>query len=171
MSLNLLPYRGGLTRVTRSTPVVVRLEAYIDRRGPDECWPWMGTITRSGYGQISVDNRSQRVHRVVWELLRGPIPPGLVLDHECHNLDKDCWATNDCPHRRCCNVFRHIELVSNRTNVLRGKSYPALNILKTHCIHGHEFTTATTMVRPNRPNTRECRVCARRRDQERTRSR
>jgi hypothetical protein len=55
------------------------------------CWLWMGRVDDWGYGRISAGGgkgRELRVHRVAYELLVGPIPDGLVIDHLC--LVKRC---------------------------------------------------------------------------------
>lgn len=49
------------------------------------CLVWTGAIQPSGYGQVRLFGRAFRVHRVAYELQKGPIPAGLVLDHRCHN--------------------------------------------------------------------------------------
>jgi hypothetical protein len=51
--------------------------------------------------------------------------------------------------------------VTNRENVLRGIGLSAINAVKTHCIHGHEFTEANTYV--ERDGSRCCVTCKRRR--------
>lgn len=59
-------------------------------QGPNgDCWFWTGTInSANGYGYISWNARNKsrsqiRAHRVVYELLVGPIPEGLILMHSC----------------------------------------------------------------------------------------
>jgi len=49
----------------------------------ETCWLWTGAKT-AGYGSIRRDGRSQRAHRLAYEHLVGPIPPGAMLDHLCH---------------------------------------------------------------------------------------
>lgn len=56
----------------------------IDRRGPDECWPWRGS-TNGRYGVLSVEGRSVYAHRRSYEAAYGPIPPGLFVCHTCDN--------------------------------------------------------------------------------------
>ena len=45
------------------------------------CWIWMGCVNREGYGQVSVDGRLQRAHRVFFGLDK--IPKGMLVCHKC----------------------------------------------------------------------------------------
>lgn len=49
------------------------------------CWEYSGSRATFGYGQISVNNRCARAHRVSWELHNGPIPDDLEVLHRCDN--------------------------------------------------------------------------------------
>lgn len=50
------------------------------------CWTLANhKPTTGGYVKVSVNNRIEFAHRVVYEALRGPIPDGLVIDHLCRN--------------------------------------------------------------------------------------
>ncbi len=64
-----------------------RYHAKVDKRGPDECWPWTASRYRNGYGQfgLSKTERSVLAHRYGYELLIGPIPPGKRVCHTCDN--------------------------------------------------------------------------------------
>jgi hypothetical protein len=55
------------------------------------CWEWQGAKTAGGYGAYG----NRYIHRFVWETLRGPIEPGMVVHHHCEN-------------RLCCNPA-HLE--------------------------------------------------------------
>ncbi|MFD9789638.1 HNH endonuclease signature motif containing protein [Streptomyces sp. NPDC059070] len=107
------------------------------------CWEWTGHIKPNGYGQVRVGDRKHNVHRLAYEVLVGPIPPGLVIDHLCRN-------------RRCLRPD-HLEPVTQRTNVLRGEGPAARNARSTHCVQGHTFDAVNTYVRPN--GSRDCRSC------------
>jgi len=70
-----------------------RFWKYVDKRGPDECWPWIGSGSL-GYGTIQVGGRSGKkvlAHRISWELHKGQIPEnkdefhGTVVRHQCNN--------------------------------------------------------------------------------------
>lgn len=108
-----------------------------------ECWVWMGSAA-GGYGQIMIDSAAVKVHRVMYERLKGPVEDGLQLDHLCRVT-------------RCCNPD-HLEPVSARINILRSTGPAALNAVKTHCKNGHEFTPENTYARPD-GSGRACRVC------------
>lgn len=60
--------------------------ARVNRRGPNECWPWTGGKDPRGYGSLEFRGRKDRAHRISYALTHGSIPPGLVIDHVCHNL-------------------------------------------------------------------------------------
>src|SRR3982751_4132914 len=64
----------------------------IDLIGPEletGCMPWLGKpfcsaeLAKQVYGLVSLRGRSWAAHRVVYTLMRGPIPDGFVLDHLC----------------------------------------------------------------------------------------
>jgi hypothetical protein len=142
-------------------PMAERFWLWVDKRGPDECWPWTGYITKRGYGQFCIDRHSSSgAHRLAYILTVGRIPDGLQIDHMCHER-RECQLGNNCPHRRCCNPA-HLKPATNRVNALRGNAPTAVNARKTHCIRKHEFTPANTRI--NRDGGRSCRACERIRD-------
>lgn len=106
------------------------------------CWEFTGSKSK-GYGKFYLDGKNHRAHKLVWQTLVGSVADGLVLDHECRN-------------RACCNPS-HLEVVTNRENILRGSGVAATNARKTHCIHGHELTPDNLL--PYRLPVRECRIC------------
>lgn len=114
----------------------------VERQG--DCWVWTGSAANRGYGSIHHEGRNGYLpHRLSYELLVGPIPDGLVLDHLCMN-------------RRCVNP-KHLEPVTNRVNILRGTSAAGLNSVKTHCVNGHLFDKVNTRIRKN--GARICIAC------------
>ncbi len=62
-----------------------RIESYIQRGRPDQCWVWLGPQLKSGYGTLVIGNRSRRAHRAVYERSIGPIPANLCVIHTCDN--------------------------------------------------------------------------------------
>lgn len=69
------------------------------------CVEYTGCISTKGYGWLAKDGGRVLAHRAAYELLVGPIPDGLTLDHLCRNT-------------KCCNPS-HLEPVTNSENVRR----------------------------------------------------
>jgi len=58
----------------------------VDRRGEDECWPWLGSIGKHGYGFLyrgKEDGGMVTSHRASWLIHNGPIEDGLFVLHHC----------------------------------------------------------------------------------------
>ena len=110
------------------------------------CWLWQGYVVRNGYGQVRMGKSNRYVHRVVYELLKGPIPDGLTLDHLCRI-------------RRCANP-EHLEPVTGKENCLRGESFSAANHRKTHCSRNHPLS-GDNLVMCSDGQRRDCRECRR----------
>lgn len=137
-------------------PLLDRIMLRVQKAPPPDgvagdCWIWTGSSSeRSGsntgarYGEIMVNSVATKSHRAAYELIRGPIPEGLSLDHLCRQT-------------LCCNPD-HLEPVTHKENVLRGTSPAAKNAVKTHCKNGHEFTPENTYIRPDGAG-RACRTC------------
>ena len=52
----------------------------------DGCWLWTGPSSDNGYGRIGKGGRGggvEYVHRLSYEMHRGPIPPGMQVCHTC----------------------------------------------------------------------------------------
>ena len=122
-----------------------RVWSKVDVAGWYSCWEWTGAVTSRGYGEIHDDGHMRQAHRVVYELLVGPILDGLDLDHLCRN-------------RRCVNPD-HLQPVTHRENMRRGTGFIAHRMKQTHCLRGHEFTPENTWT--SRRGQRACRACAR----------
>lgn len=141
----------------RSTPLAKRFWSKVDRRGDEECWPWLaGLFSRTGYGAFWVGPQNIGAHRMAYELLVGAIPAGLELDHLCHNRDSTCTGGRGCLHRRCVNP-RHLEPTTSALNLARGDTKAAANAAKTHCPAGHAYDEANTYQSSGR---RVCRTCS-----------
>ncbi|PYY63599.1 HNH endonuclease [Curtobacterium sp. MCPF17_003] len=80
----------------------------IDVSPEGNCWRWTGYLMPAGYGQYTVGRRHYLAHRIAYELLVGPIPAGMFIDHRCFN-------------RACVNP-EHLRAVTNKQNMehLRG---------------------------------------------------
>ena len=57
----------------------------INIQGDDDCWLWEGAKCKDDYGQIRINHKDKRVHRLMWEMVNGPIPDGYFICHHCDN--------------------------------------------------------------------------------------
>jgi len=88
----------------------------IDRYHPLGCWMWRGRVDGDGYGLVKLDGRCQRVHRVVYSAVHGPIAEGLVLRHQCDELHGRGIA-----YRRCCNPAHLLPGTRSENNAERSQ--------------------------------------------------
>lgn len=105
------------------------------------CWLWTAG-TQRGYGRVQLPGTRtvRKAHNVVYSLLRGGVPEGLILDHLCRV--------------RCCVNPEHLEPVLQVVNTMRGESPAAKNALKALCHNGHSLEGTYV---PRRG--RQCRTC------------
>jgi hypothetical protein len=74
---------------------------------PTGCWEHVSKPDRNGYRRVRVAVDRHFCHRLVYEILCGPVPEDLQLDHLCRNPG-------------CCNPG-HLEPVPGRENLRRGR--------------------------------------------------
>jgi hypothetical protein len=144
---------GSLVEPIMAAPDDVRFWSKV--RKTETCWLWAGGISTTGYGHVWWDGKTELAHRIAYQLLVGPIPRELTIDH----------LRELCGNRPCVKAVAdefgpaHLELVTLRVNNLRSDSAGGKNARKTHCKHGHEFTLENTYVPPKKPTSRYCRKC------------
>lgn len=109
-----------------------------------KCWEWTGAKSSTGYGLFSLNGDSIYAHRWSYETQSGPIAKGMQIDHLCRN--------------RACVRPEHLEVVTQKENILRGESLPAKNARKTHCDRGHPLSGANLYLRKDR-HGRMCKAC------------
>ena len=79
-----------------------RLRKFVVVAEESQCWVWNGAREEKGYGKTKIAGKQVAVHRAVYELLVGPISPGMSCCHRCDNPS-------------CCNPD-HLFLGTQRDN-------------------------------------------------------
>lgn len=128
--------------------------AKVEKRGPDECWPWLGAKSSYGYGRFTLGGAQRPATRLAWEIENGsPFPSGKLACHTCDNPScvnpAHIWPGTQSENLKDCVVKG------------RHKSVPT-----TECQRGHSMLTS------NRAWTRKgyvCRECSRMKTRERMR--
>ena len=110
----------------------------------DNCWVWVGTTGRNkGRGNFRYNHTNYIAYNFLYRVLKGELPPGLVLDHLCRNPT-------------CVNP-KHLEPVTLVENVMRGNSPHAINARKKYCKYGHLFGEQGEWAK--KLGRRECTTC------------
>jgi hypothetical protein len=127
-----------------------------DRRSPEErfwkfveagdCWTWTGYVHPNGYGRFRVSAQFiSQAHRFAYEMLVGPVPKGLELDHLCRV-------------RACVNPD-HLEPVPALINNRRGAAPSARAARHDLCRAGlHTPSVSGWYIVPG-SGARRCRLC------------
>lgn len=111
------------------------------------CWHWTASLNYKGYSQVWWQGRMRSGHRLIYQMLIGPISDGLQIDHLCRVP-------------ACVNPD-HLEPVTPTENSRRGRH----GVLLTHCPQGHPYDEDNTKHHPN-GRWRDCKECINRRSRE-----
>jgi hypothetical protein len=134
-----------------------RFWAKVNKRGPNDCWPWKAGKDSNGYGTFSytpVDGHAigARAHRWLIGHLRG------------EHLGPDEETCHTCDNPPCVNPA-HLYIGTHTTNMQDAVARMRLWQLKvTHCPQGHPMDGVTT--RKGTPR-RYCKTCDKERQHQR----
>lgn len=132
------------------------LERFMEKVTPEPntgCWLWTGAVRSNGYGAFALGGRLVSAHRAAFGVFGLTIPHGRVVDHRCRV--------------RCCVNPAHLDLVTQRTNILRGESQAAVVARTGVCSNGHALVESNVYRVPKK-GWRRCVACRREHDRKRS---
>lgn len=109
----------------------------------DGCWEWTAGKDLDGYGSFWFRGKNVGAHRWSYEHHKGTVPPGMEVDHLCHNPS--------------CVRPDHLEAVSGAENKRRGYSPSAITARAGVCKRGHLLTPDNLFI--GKDGRRRCKAC------------
>lgn len=79
-------------KVGKAETIEDKFWRYVDKKGVNEWWNWLGNIVANGYGRLYYNNKSFHVHRLSYIIHFGEIDEGKCVCHKCDN--KKCINSN-----------------------------------------------------------------------------
>jgi HNH endonuclease len=80
-----------------NTPDV--LWSKVDKKGPNECWPWNGYKNEQGYGRTWIDDKGYYAHRVIFNLAF----PNVIQISAPKDTEETGFLLHKCDNPCCCN--------------------------------------------------------------------
>lgn len=85
----------------------------VKKQGEDECWPWIGGVTKLGYGRARINGKKYYAHRIIFNLVN----PG-IIELSAPEIDRDTtgFILHKCDNPTCCNP-KHLFVGSQLDNI------------------------------------------------------
>lgn len=85
----------------------------VEKKSTDECWPWLGQVTKSGYGRVRFNGGRYYAHRVIFWMQN----PGSI-ELAAPKIDRDTvgFILHKCDNPICCNP-NHLFVGSQLDNI------------------------------------------------------
>ena len=93
-----------------NTPEV--LWSKVDKKGEDDCWPWLGYKNKEGYGRVMIKEWSYYAHRVIFNLAN----PGVIALRAPKSSDENGFLLHSCDNPCCCNP-KHLRVGTHADNM------------------------------------------------------
>jgi len=109
-------------------------------------WIWIGSLVRSGYGQLTHQGTHKAAHRASFEAFVRPLTPGE-------------WVLHRCDIRACVNPH-HLyagTAIDNRRDMLQRGRWTHPFGQRSHCEQGHEFVNGSFALASD--GSRVCKEC------------
>ena len=104
-------------------------------RAENGCLLWTGRVESEGYGQLRVGGRLTMAHRHLWEVINGPLPDRLVLDHYRGCSRACCEPTHLRAVTNAENIRHRVSINLNNTSGHRGVSWDKSRNRWTASVH------------------------------------
>lgn len=112
------------------------------------CWLWQGKLDDAGYPIIWRGRRPVKAYLVVYEAEIGPVPPGLVLDHQCKV--RSCVRAEGGDRG-----WSHLEPVTQSVNLQR--RHWRRQVKRTRCVRNHDLALHRMVLANGGLLCRQCR--------------
>jgi hypothetical protein len=114
-----------------------------------DCWRHRGHIRSDGRGEIKINHKQQKVHRLsAMIFLNYDINSKLPICHKNECRFKDCWNPD--------HLYVGTNSSNQRDSVIKGTQK---EIRKTHCPKGHLYNEENTYITST--GSRQCNTCRR----------
>jgi len=151
-------WRLGKDPTIKSSKEMTLVELFwsnVDKRGPDDCWPWLGATRGKGalqYGKIDKDGKVLSAHHVAFDLQNGPLPEIQDADY------RGTCVRHTCDFSLCMNG-RHLIPGTHKQNMEDKVDRNRTTRSKTHCKRGHSRTPEN--IYKTKQGLWACRACRR----------